>query len=176
MGKTRRIEKDLLSDERILYAASMHWAIFLFPVLVLIVGALAWVYFHPLVGGAIMAIALFPIINSAILYSTTEYGVTNKRTLAFYGLFTTDLMQIGHERLESAMIEQSFIGQILGYYTVSARGTGQGSITVPFLTDGNRLKRILDEIVYSDSREEAMKKVEKLTGKSTGAKKKRKTK
>ena len=161
MAKIRKIKSNLLDDEKILYAASMHWGIFIAPGILTIIGSLLWVFFHPIVGGALLLITLVPIINSAILYATTEYGVTTKRTLAFYGLFTTDLMQIGHDKLESAHVEQTFIGQILGYYTVIARGTGQGSIAVPFLTDGDKLKKVLDEIIYADDREEVFKKIQK---------------
>ena len=164
MGKTRKIQSSLLDDERILFAASMHWGIFLFPIIFVIVGGGVWHFFHPLVGGVILFMSIFPIINAAILYSTTEYGVTNKRVVAYYGLFTTDLMQIGHERLESAHVEQSFIGQILGYYTVSTQGTGAGSIPIPFLDDGDKLKRILDEILYADTREEGVQKIEQKFG------------
>ena len=164
MGKTRKIQNSLLDDERMLFAASMHWAIFLFPMILVVVAGLVWHFFHPLVGGTILFFAIFPIVNAAILYSTTEYGVTNKRVVAYYGLFTTDLMQIGHDRLESAHVEQSFIGQILGYYTVSTRGTGTGSIPIPFLDDGDKLKRILDEILYADTREGGVQKIEQKFG------------
>ena len=161
MGKTKKIQTNLLGGEKILYAASMHWGIFITPMIVGIIGALVFIYFHPIVGGAILLVDILPLINATILYSTTEYGVTNKRILAFYGLFTTDLMQIGHDKLESTMVEQSLLGQIFGYYTVRASGTGAGTIPIPFLSDGQKLKKVMDEILYGDDRAATVQKLEK---------------
>ena len=161
MGKIRKIKKNLLSDEQILYSCSMHWGIFIFPVILIVIAALVWVFFHPFVGGTILFISIFPTINSAILYGTTEMAVTTKRVMAFYGLFTTDLTQIGLNRMESALVEQTFLGQILDYYTVTVRGTGTGDIVIPFLTDGNKFKAVLDEILYADDKNQAIEKIKK---------------
>lgn len=156
MGKIKQVKRNLLDDESILYACRMHWAIFIYPVLLFIIACMLWVFFSPIVGGAMFLISIYPIANAAILYATTEYALTNKRVVAFYGLFTTDLMQIGHQRMESAHVEQSFLGQILGYYTVSVRGTGTGDMAIPFLDDGNVFKKMLDKILYADDRKHAV--------------------
>lgn len=154
MGKIKQVKRNLLDDEAIIYACQMHWAIFIYPVILVIIASLLWIYFSPIVGGAMFLISIYPVVNAAILYATTEYAVTNKRVVAYYGLFTTDLMQIGHQRMESAHVEQSFLGQILGYYTVTVSGTGAGDISIPFLDDGNVFKRMLDKILYAENRKQ----------------------
>lgn len=176
MGKIKRIKKNLLSDEHILYSCSMHWGIFISPFIFVLIGALVWHLFHPVVGGAILFVSTFPVFNAAILYGTTELAVTTKRVVAFYGLFTTDLTQIGLNRMESALVEQTFLGQILDYYTVTVRGTGTGDIVIPFLTDGDHFKTVLDEILYAESKDKAIEKIRKAniaekSNKKSGSKK-----
>ena len=150
MANTRKIKRDILDGESILHACTIHPAVFLYPAFLFGVALVIWWKFSIILAGVIGVIALFPLVNSTIIYLTTEYVVTDRRVMAYYGFFTTDLLQINLDRLEGASVEQDLLGRILRYYTVTARGTGTGGISIPFLSDGPDFKRKLDEMIYQD--------------------------
>jgi uncharacterized membrane protein YdbT with pleckstrin-like domain len=146
--KKRDIKNDLIDGERIIRMARVHWAIFLFPAITatiaLAVGLLlSWVISITI----FIAIVLVPLVRSTILYLTTQLVVTNKRILSRYGFFSRDLIQIRMDRLETAYLEEPFLGQIFGYSTVVLSGTGSGGLSLPFITKGDVLVKSLQTFI-----------------------------
>ncbi len=146
----KRSQQALIEGEKIIHACTIHAGIFAASIGLYVIAILAGFFFHPFMGALIFFINTFYFANAYILYISTELTVTNKRVLAYYGVFVTDLMQIGHNKLESAHIEQTLLGGMLGFKTVSVQGTGQGAIPVPFIADAEIFKRHLDEILFND--------------------------
>lgn len=147
---SRKAESALIKNEKILHSCEIHGGIFFFSFLIGVAAVLAGAFFHMFLGALILFLGFFYFANALILYMTTELVLTNKRVLAYYGVFVTDLMQIGHEKLESAHIEQNLLGSLLGFKTITVKGTGQGSIPIPYIADAEIFKRHLDEILFGD--------------------------
>lgn len=144
-------ESDMLvKGEDVIHAGRVHWGIFVVPGIYVVAGLLVGAFFHWLIGGIILFMSIYPVANTVILYITTRLVLTNKRVYARYGFFEKDHMQIRIERIESAHLEQPLLGQILGYSTVVVRGTGTGSIPVPYIANGKRFVRKLEEFTLGD--------------------------
>jgi len=57
---------------------------------------------------------------------TTELAVTNRRIVFKSGLFRRHTMEMNMSKVESVDVDQSVMGRILDYGTVTIRGTGGG--------------------------------------------------
>jgi uncharacterized membrane protein YdbT with pleckstrin-like domain len=124
-------------DERVINHSRVHWIVFVAPITYLILSIIAAIFFHPLMGGAILFMALYPAYNAVISYIMTHLVLTDQKVLAQVGFLTRDLTQMKLERIENAYLEEPIIGRYLGYSTVIASGVGSGQIAVPYVTGGD---------------------------------------
>src|SRR5271154_2253834 len=73
-------------------------------------------------GAFLVAVILFGI--GLIKRNATEMAVTNKRVIVKTGLASRRTVELLLTRIESVVVEEPFIGRMLGYGTVILRGTG----------------------------------------------------
>lgn len=136
------IQKTLIAGETVLYRAHLHWVVLLGHVLLGgIVGALGLALLtgtlvttgHRLgsggtaavIGGAVLLIAGIAVIVTGVLKRrATEIAVTNKRVLIKTGFFRRKTIEIFLSKIESVVVDESFMGKTLGFGTVTVRGTG----------------------------------------------------
>ena len=91
------IDKYLLSDEKIIYRAHLHWIIFLWPIVWFL---LALIFFG--IGGSVsmvfgilfIAITIGHGLVSFVVYKTSEFGITNKRVLVKVGFIRRNSLEI----------------------------------------------------------------------------------
>jgi uncharacterized membrane protein YdbT with pleckstrin-like domain len=102
------IDDNLLPGEGVVKRAVMHWAIYV-PGIVLL----------PLFG-----IGLILLLAAWIESITTELAVTSMRVIAKKGLISRLTMELNLSKVESIGVDQSILGRILGYGTVTVVGTG----------------------------------------------------
>ncbi len=116
------IEDNLMAGEKIVYQAKLHWVVFLWPVIWLIV-ALLFSGGEGAAGGFIV-IAIVTGIVSYLNYSTSEFGITNKRVLAKVGFIRRNSLEVLLTKVEGIQVNQGILGRILGYGTIVVSGTG----------------------------------------------------
>lgn len=121
------IDTHLLSNEKVLYRAKLHWIIFVLP------GALAFLAliliamqlsFFVMMGYLLLAVAGLTWLDAVITYYTTEFGLTSKRVLLKTGFIRRNSLEILLPRIESIQVHQSLIGRMLDYGTIIISGTG----------------------------------------------------
>lgn len=114
------IEKNLMEGERIIAKASLHWSIFLGPVVLSLIIALI------AVNGAswLLIIALLCIIGAYLNFSSAEFGVTNRRVIAKWGVISRHSVEMNLDKVEGVSVNEGIIGSKLGYGTVIVNGTG----------------------------------------------------
>lgn len=139
------VEKTIEGDEKIVYAADLHWIVYHFGTTIILMGALLGHYGHKLrldalgpkiamLAGAsvsyisigIIAIGTLHLLYGFIRQISTELVVTNQRVIAKYGLISVTTYELMLNKVEGANIEQSITGRLLGYGTVMVKGTGGG--------------------------------------------------
>jgi uncharacterized membrane protein YdbT with pleckstrin-like domain len=133
------IDKNLIDGENVIYEARLHWVLFLRPALlslIFIAVAVALFYFASdsissnntslmqRIGIVLIVLAVLPIAVGMIRRSAREYAVTNKRVVMQNGVMGRQTEEVFLNKIESIGVDQSVMGRMLGYGTVTIRGTG----------------------------------------------------
>ena len=118
------IEDNLMSDEKLLYRAKLHWAVFLWPLFWLLIILIIAFYDTQTAFGLFFFIFLYSIISAIINFSTSEFGVTDKRVLAKTGFIRRRSVEILLKKAEGIQVDQGVIGRIFGYGSITISGTG----------------------------------------------------
>ena len=58
---------------------------------------------------------------------STEMAITNRRVIAKFGFIWRKTFEIDRQKVESVKVDQSILGRILDYGTVTITGTGSSS-------------------------------------------------
>jgi hypothetical protein len=116
---TGYVESNLLSGERVVARAVLHWARYI-PGIILL----------PLLGVGLI-VFLVEWINGI----STELAVTNKRVIAKRGLVSRQTLELNLAKVETIAVDQTIFGRLLGYGTVTVIGTGGTEETFKFIED-----------------------------------------
>jgi uncharacterized membrane protein YdbT with pleckstrin-like domain len=131
------IDRVLGEDESILHRGKIHWVVYVRPVIMAIIG-MPFILATPFTQGAdgtkaflvigimILLVAALNWLIAWIERITTEIAVTSRRFIIKYGLIWRSTSEMSAKRIESVEVDQSVIGRILNFGTVTARGTGTG--------------------------------------------------
>ena len=155
------IRKNLMQAEQVVYESKVHWFIFIGPALWLTFGGLLWAIAEadtsavdPEAAALIAVSATVMILFGAIRFLqafltrlTTEFGVTNKRVIAKQGWIRRDTTEINHSKVESFAVDQSILGRVFGFGTVTVQGTGGGQTPIQNIDDPMKLRREAVQII-----------------------------
>ena len=137
----RYIDDILQPGEKVLYSTNAHW-IFYLPAIA------AWFVAAAFLGLSRMFVANTPVLLclslaaiSAVfaLYKmltawfhrwTTETDVTNMRVVHKAGFIRRRTFEMSLDKVESVDVNQSILGRILNYGSVTVRGVGEGAETI----------------------------------------------
>jgi uncharacterized membrane protein YdbT with pleckstrin-like domain len=137
------VEKHLIPGETIQYQTKLHWivmlghlviaAVFELLAITLLVASFsrpAGAKAMPSRGIVLLGALLFFVIGAIFFIvgllkrNVTEMAVTNKRVIVKSGLAERRTTEILLSRIESVVVDEPAMGRILGYGTVTVRGTG----------------------------------------------------
>ena len=133
------IDKNLIEGESVIYEARLHWVLFVRPALlslIFVAVAVALFYFASdsinsnntslmqRIGVVLIVLAVLPIAVGIFRRSAREYAVTNKRVVMQNGVMGRQTEEVFLNKIESIGVDQSVMGRMLGYGTVTIRGTG----------------------------------------------------
>jgi len=117
------VEANLLPDEQVVYKASLHWIIFLKSLLAIALGILLLAV-EPTIGGIVIVLGLLISLPALIAYTTSEFAVTTKRVIIKMGLVRRRTLELLLRQVEAILVDQSVLGRILGFGSVTLTGTG----------------------------------------------------
>jgi uncharacterized membrane protein YdbT with pleckstrin-like domain len=123
------IDRNLLSDERILFRVRKHYIIFFVPIVIALFSVYAANYMH---NNLILAKLVFvPVLVALIVwayvgleYVTSEYAVTTKRVMMREGFFYRHANEVRLTTISQVKVDQSLLGQLLNYGTISINAFG----------------------------------------------------
>jgi uncharacterized membrane protein YdbT with pleckstrin-like domain len=135
------VENNLNAGERILYATHLHWVVLwrtIFVDIILSAGGLALMVWaaagkhterSEAQAAAIAGLVLIVIGNillgvAVIRRNATEMAVTNKRIIIKVGFLTKRTIELFLAKVESVGVEQTVWGRMMGYGSLTVRGTG----------------------------------------------------
>lgn len=122
------VDDHLLPGERVVHRAHLHKIILVLPVItdtLLAVGAaLAFLQRLPLVGVALLVLGLVPAIWAFVMYTASEFAVTDKRVIIKVGWIRRRTLETMLGKVEGIGVEQSIAGRLLNFGTITVTGTG----------------------------------------------------
>jgi len=85
-------------------------------------------------------------IRHPIQYLTSDRGVTSKKIVTSGGLIRRNTDDLRVTKIEGIQVDQSLLGRILGYGTVTFSGTGAGNIVMSFVPNPVEIKKIVGQL------------------------------
>jgi uncharacterized membrane protein YdbT with pleckstrin-like domain len=133
------VQQVLQPDETLRFRTSIHWFVFIYAVLALAI-ALAFLGWYLAVenpsglllygAGVFGAVAVLLAIPAWLKRIGTEIAVTDRRIISKRGLIRRRTTEVNMDKVESVDVDQSVLGRLLGYGSVTVRGTGEGIATL----------------------------------------------
>jgi uncharacterized membrane protein YdbT with pleckstrin-like domain len=125
------IDKNLMAGEHVVYRTSLHWIIFKWPIIFILIAIACFFGKNALpvgigfsVGIAFLTAAVIASISPFITYKTSEFGVTNKRVMIKVGFIKRDSLETLLNKIEGIHVNQGILERILNYGTIAVVGTG----------------------------------------------------
>ncbi len=135
------IDDNLIAGEIVLYRTRLHWIVMSGPSLVAILLAVAGLMLLAssltstegkgsqssavaVAGLVLLAVGALTIAWAIWRRSSTEMAVTNKRVLVKVGTISRSTVEMMLGKIESVKVDQSILGRMLNFGTITVRGTG----------------------------------------------------
>ncbi len=113
----------LIEGEQVIYLARLSlWSQF-----VLI---LAGIVLLPAFGAGLLL-----LLWAWIICRTTELAITNKRIITKSGIFKRSTMELRLDKIESIKVDQSIMGRILNFGSITIAGTGGDRTPIESIAD-----------------------------------------
>lgn len=130
------LSKTLLPGEVVEYQARIHWLVFVPGVGLFLLMMLFWAAKDAAVLAAGCGVlSVFLLVGAWVSRISTELAVTNKRVIAKVGLIRRDTLELQLSKVESYQVDQTILGRILGYGTITISGTGSASLLLKNIDD-----------------------------------------
>jgi uncharacterized membrane protein YdbT with pleckstrin-like domain len=135
------IEQHLAQGERVIQRAHLHWIIFVWPAIFAIYAIMGMATPTSTPGFVLSIICLAVLTGTLALlnYYTSEFALTDRRLIAKTGIISRKSVELLLSKVESIQVDQSVLGRMLGYGTITVVGTGGGR--TPF-------RRIADPMTF----------------------------
>jgi uncharacterized membrane protein YdbT with pleckstrin-like domain len=139
------VKRVLQPDETIVHATRMHPIIFL-PGVLWLVAALVLLFVGLRLDGdwsigakALAAVAAFFMLYKGapalIRWLTTELAVTDRRVIYKAGFISRHTLEMNRSKVESVDVDQTLLGRLLGFGTITVRGTGGSLEPIRLISD-----------------------------------------
>jgi uncharacterized membrane protein YdbT with pleckstrin-like domain len=137
----RYIDDILQPGEKVLYSTNAHWIFYLPAIAAWIVAAILLILSRmtSTEGIVLLCLSASAVVALAALYWTvkawfhrwtTETDVTNMRVVHKTGFIKRRTFEMSLDKVESVDVNQSILGRILNYGSVTVRGVGEGAETI----------------------------------------------
>jgi uncharacterized membrane protein YdbT with pleckstrin-like domain len=135
------VEANLMSGERVVHRARLHWGIFVGPAIFFFIGLIIAIVAGAAIGGgggafaALVILVLFaiPIVRALIRYITTEFAVTSRRVVVKWGFIRRETRELNHRQVEGLAVSQGLIDRLFNAGTITVNGTGGRPYKVVFV-------------------------------------------
>lgn len=158
----RYIQSNLLQNEKLIYSTGPHWIIFTSGCGMLALSLFAWLflplltsmaYFSIIFGFTVRGIAFiicfvigaYWLITAYIYYTTSEYGVTDKRVIIKVGWIQRASLELMLDKVEGVLVDQTIAGRIFNYGMITIIGTGGTKDSFPFIPNPLEFRKAVQQ-------------------------------
>jgi uncharacterized membrane protein YdbT with pleckstrin-like domain len=147
------VEQNLMPGEQVIYKAKLHWAMFIDPLVRILLGLAILVVFVTLYsgeatasygaifGGLLLFAGVLQLLAAVTRFFTTEFGLTDRRIIAKAGAIRRVSLELLLQKVESVTVDQPLLGRMLNYGTITVTGTGGTKQRFPHIADPMELRR-----------------------------------
>jgi uncharacterized membrane protein YdbT with pleckstrin-like domain len=145
------VDSNLMQGETVMHRAKLHKIMFFWPSILAIglclVGVWLFTQNHE---NAIYAcicfiVAILFLMPAYIIYVSSEFAVTNKRVIVKVGLIRRQTMETLLQRIEAVRIDQTILGRICNYGSITIIGTGGTQEPFDNIADPMGFRRAVQE-------------------------------
>lgn len=138
------IKESLTQDEKIEKQFKIHWTQYLKPIILIILTPTLYV-------------PIIPAIYFLVKLKTFEQGITNKRIIVKDGVISRESQEIFFKKIETVNIQQSILGRLFNYGTISITGTGNAYISIKYIPDPIKEKVRILEVINKNKKKKKSK-------------------
>ena len=137
----RYIDDILQPGEKVLYSTNAHWVFYWRAIAAWVLALVLLVLSRATIteGIILLCLSASAVVAIAALYWTatawfhrwtTETDVTNMRVVHKTGFIKRRTFEMSLDKVESVDVNQSILGRLLNYGSVTVRGVGEGAETI----------------------------------------------
>jgi len=145
------VDSNLLNGENVMHRSKLHKILFFWPGLVALAALIfsLWILINPqynmkFAGLGLVVAAIF-LLSPYVQYITSEYAVTNKRVIVKVGLVRRQTLETLLQKIEAISVDQSVLGRLLNYGTITIIGTGGTKESFMNIADPLGFRRAVQE-------------------------------
>ncbi len=152
-------EQNLISGETITYRGHVHWTALVtsvVPMMVIDILAIALIivgfsrehqYRSELLAAALLLFMISGVVGlkGILQRRAAEFVITNKRIIAKVGVIQKQTSEMFLSKIESVGVDQNLRGRMLGYGSVTLRGTGGSIESFQRIADPFEFRRQIQE-------------------------------
>jgi len=165
------VNDNLMPNEKVLFTARIHPAIFLSSIVSLLV-TIASVIFAFTMGaengslgsnfqylptaslcfsGLLIFNTIVTALRAIIVMTTTEFAVTNRRVIAKTGFIRRHTLEMLLSKVESVAVHQDITGRMLDFGTVIVTGTGGTKESFQAIAKPLSVRKVINEIIEQNT-------------------------
>ena len=148
------LEERLIKGEEVVRQAIIHPAIYWPYVAVLILALVVGAFVAYELGILLLVVAALMGGHAFARQKVLMLVLTNKRIMVRYGLLQMDVVDIRFNKVESIELERMLPGIIFGYANLVVMGTGNRYIVIPYVANGQQIRKAYNEMVLEDDEKE----------------------
>ena len=129
------VDENLIAGEKVQHKSHLHWIVYVPSVLftVLLLGLSAFAFYSQSINKdtawkdaawVLLVLAPLPIVKTYVVCRNSEFAVTDKRVLLKTGVIRRHTFETLVTQVENIAVDQSVLGRMLDYGTITVTGTG----------------------------------------------------
>ncbi|MDP2802574.1 MAG: PH domain-containing protein [Phreatobacter sp.] len=140
------VSDSLGPGEEIIHEATIHWIVYLWPMVAVVVGIAAAVFAWPY-GVVALGLASLWLLVAWFMSRTTELAVTSRKVVAKWGFIARSTIEQRLEKVDSVAVDQTFLGRVLNFGNVTVHGTGINATPIKMIADPLAFRRKVEQAI-----------------------------
>lgn len=140
-------EKHMFEDKNVIYVGRLHWLLFFWPSLVIVLATFIAIQYASFKELAFMFVA-FGIVwwgMTWVIYHFSSLSIEKKRIIFRTGFLVRKITDIPYSKIESLDVRQTLLGSIMGYGAFMVTGSGGTRHYINFLSHPLTCRRYIEE-------------------------------
>ncbi|MCC2666400.1 MAG: hypothetical protein K0R24_1314 [Gammaproteobacteria bacterium] len=146
------INKNLIADETVLYRTKKHFIIFLVPFFWTLLALFFLANANPFIvkiSYGLLLLSSLAWLNQFLLYSASEFAITNKRVMMREGFFYRHTNETRLSAIANVGVNQSLLAQAFNYGTLFINTFGGETDKFTEINAPMEFQKKLQELLYS---------------------------